>query len=242
MYQHFSERVPEALVRAVAHRRLAAQNGGGWWGADHWPSAPTIAISREVGAGGTTLARAVGRRLTWPVYDQELLVELAREMHVRVRELENVDERHVSWLEECVEAMSAGHRVNECAYVKHLTELVLSLGSQGACVVVGRGAAHLLPMGTTLRVRLIADLDDRIASICRERGMSRSQAITRIAATEQGRIRFVKDHFRKDPSDIHNYDLILNSSRTSIEDCADLVVDSLHRLERRSGKFAAAAG
>lgn len=236
MEQHLSHRLPEALIRAVAHHRVVPQHGRPL---EYQPSAPTIAISREVGAGGTSLARLVGSRLEWPVYDHELIVELAREMHVRVREMENVDERHVSWLEECVEAMSPELRVNEAAYVKHLSELLWTLGSHGACVIVGRGAAHLLPAGTTLRVRLIADLDDRIATLCGERGMTRMQAKASLESTEWARERFVKDHFRKDPSDMHNYDLVLNSSRTSLENCADLIVHALQHLENRTPLFVA---
>ncbi len=34
---------------------------------------PMIAVSRQVGARGATVARAVGARLGWPVYDHELL-------------------------------------------------------------------------------------------------------------------------------------------------------------------------
>ncbi|MGZ3384310.1 MAG: cytidylate kinase family protein, partial [Isosphaeraceae bacterium] len=49
------------------------------------PEAPTgiafaIAFSREAGSGGITVAREVGRRLSWPVFDQELLESLAKEL------------------------------------------------------------------------------------------------------------------------------------------------------------------
>src|SRR5690242_12897526 len=37
------------------------------------PAAMTIAVSREAGARGGTIARRVGRKLGWQVYDQELL-------------------------------------------------------------------------------------------------------------------------------------------------------------------------
>jgi len=33
----------------------------------------TIAISRQAGSSGADIARAVGARLGWPVYDHELL-------------------------------------------------------------------------------------------------------------------------------------------------------------------------
>ena len=92
----------------------------------------TITISREVGTGGTCLAREVGRRLGWHVYDHELLEEIAREMNVRASLLESVDERQQSWLTESVEAfLSTPNKsesvpyVTETAFVRHLVETVL---------------------------------------------------------------------------------------------------------------------
>src|SRR5262249_13955119 len=42
-------------------------------------TAPTIALSRGAGARGGTIARRVGRKLSWQVYDQELLEYMAQE-------------------------------------------------------------------------------------------------------------------------------------------------------------------
>ena len=147
-----TERLTEALIRANAHWETQRRKT---------ERALSIAISREAGARGSSVAREVGRRLGWTVYDHELLESIAREMKVRASLLESVDEKHKSWLEERVEAFSAIPYVSENAFVRHLVETVLSLGVHGECVIVGRGAAHILPAATTLRVRLIAALDDR---------------------------------------------------------------------------------
>jgi cytidylate kinase len=74
--------------------------------------------------------------------------------------IENVDERHVSWLQECVESFAAVSAVREGKYARRLIETVLSLAMRGRCVFVGRGAPFVLPPATTLRVRLVAPLED----------------------------------------------------------------------------------
>src|SRR3954447_7789482 len=43
------------------------------------PAGLTVAVSRESGARGGTIARRVGRKLDWPVYDQELLEYMAQD-------------------------------------------------------------------------------------------------------------------------------------------------------------------
>jgi cytidylate kinase len=230
------QRQAEAVVRAGGSPRT---QGRGVPARDpRLPRPLTIALSREVGAGGTRVANAVGERLRWPVYDQELLVKIAQEMNLRLPLVQSLDERHMSWLEEVMEGWSSAPSVSESGFVRQLVETVLALGSHGECIIVGRGAAHLLPAATTLRVRLVGELNDRIELIRRDRNLSREEAARYVGDTERERVRFIKDHFRHDPADPHAYDLVLNTSRYPEDDCAELIVAALHRLEAR----AAAAG
>ena len=42
---------------------------------------------------------------------------------------------------------------------------------------------------------------------------------------------FVRDHFLRDPTDPSHYDLILNSARLPVATQADLIIETLHKLE-----------
>jgi cytidylate kinase len=218
----------EALLRAnqhwqTHHQRRAAgtERQGGF----------TIALSRETGARGTSVARALGQKLGWPVYDHELLELIAKEMNLRSRLLESVDERRVSWIQDTLAGFALIPAVSEDGYVQHLVETLLSLATHGACVIVGRGAPHILPAATTLRVRLVAPLEDRIAVMSRELHLSREEAARRVPTTDRERARFVQDHFQKDTADPRNYDLVLNSARFSVDECADLIIGALRTLQ-----------
>jgi cytidylate kinase len=193
----------------------------------------TVALSREVGARGASVARELGRRLKWPVYDHEILEQVAQDMRVGVAQVEKADERPGSWLEESIEAFASARAVSEPAYFRHLLRTLLSLGIRGECIIVGRGAAQLLSATSTLRVRLLANLEDRIAFVSRENGLSREEAARHVEKTDRERIRFIKDHFQQDPTDPQNYDLVLNSSRFSVAECADVIVEALKRLQAR---------
>lgn len=215
----------ERLVdRAIGHwekgRRAAATQPG------TAPPKPglTICLEREAGTQGSVIAHEVGKLLGWPVYDRELLEKIAQEMHLQVRLLESVDERHESWLEEAVESFSQIPLVGESVYVRHLVRTVLALGTHGECVIVGRGAAFILPAERTLRVRLIGRPEDRVAVAARKLGVDESEAARTVRSLDRQRRMFVRDHFLKDSSDEHNYDLILNTSRFTPAACAELIV------------------
>lgn len=193
----------------------------------------TIAFSREAGSGGISVAREVGRRLSWPVYDQELLENLAKELNVDVSFLEDYDERRGSFLVDTIKAFSAAASVSEVTYFRRLVHMFQVLGARGECLVVGRGSSFILPLDTTLRVRIVATRDDRIAFIADERNISRVEAERFVDTKDRDRHKFIKDHFHKEPADPQNYDLIVNRSRFSIDETAEIVIAALQRMQAR---------
>jgi len=202
------------------------------------PEAPTgiafaIAFSREAGSGGITVAREAGRRLSWPVYDQELLENLAKELKVDVSFLEDYDERRGSFLVDTIKSFSAAASVSEVTYFRRLVRMLQVLGASGECLVIGRGSSFVLPPETTLRVRIVATRDDRIAFIARERKLSPLEAARFVDTKDRDRQKFIKDHFHKDFADPQNYDIILNRSRFSVDETADLVIEALQRMQAR---------
>jgi cytidylate kinase len=191
----------------------------------------TIAISRQSGARGTTTARAVGERLGWAVYDRELVERIAQDMKLQASLLERMDEKKVGWLQEFLESFSSAPVVIDIAYVHRLAKTLASLVAHGDCVLVGRGVAHILPEETTLRVRLVAPVAWRVASMSRKLGVSEEEAAVKLAAIDRQRVQFVREHFNKDTTDPSLYDLVLNTERFSVEQCADLIVEALHHLQ-----------
>jgi cytidylate kinase len=85
-----------------------------------------------------------------------------------------------------------------------------------------------------LRVRLLATLEDRIAAVSREREVSRSEAARIVETTDRARVRFIKDHFHKYSTDPQHYDLVINTSRFSVAECADLILEALRRMQTRN--------
>jgi cytidylate kinase len=221
-----SERLVEGMAQAHLHQekrppvqKLTAQPF-------------TIAISRDSGARGHLIARNLGFRLNWPVYDQELLRKVADDMGLRAHMLESLDEKQANWLAESLAGFTtATPTADSGAYVHHLVETLFSLAATGECIILGRGAAQVLPAKTTLRVRLVGPRNDRIEIIQNRLGVEWAEAARRIAQTDHDRIQFVVHNFSKDPADSCNYDLVLNSARLGVATCADVIVETLLRVQ-----------
>lgn len=227
MFETFNpDRTLEVLLKSLSYRKspqFVADDSS----LRNWAEGPTIAISRQVGARGTTIARVVGARLGWPVYDHELLEKLATEMEVAVHWLECRDERTSSWFQERLASLSGDPSMSDGSFRHHLIRVLFALACKGHCVIVGRGAAHTLPAATTLRVRLIGALEDRVRVMARQLDLPPDQAMRQVIRLDRERDRFVKQNFHRDPVDPLQYDLILNSSRFDDDEAAAVIVKSL---------------
>jgi cytidylate kinase len=223
-------RLTESLARAQEHWNTRHGQD-----ATHHPETKfTIAISRETGTYGAALAREIGDRLGWPVYDRELLQRIADDIGVHRKLVESVDERPVGWLSECIGALFATRDVNQTVYFRRLVEALHSLSSHGECVIVGRGATAVLPEASTLRIRIVAPREHRIQAVRSEHGISYDDAAARVDTTDRERNRFVENHFQINAADSTNYDLVLNAARLSTTECADLILAALERLRNHA--------
>jgi cytidylate kinase len=164
--------------------------------------------------------------------DHELLERMAAEMHVNVRLLDSIDEQHVPWLVERMEAFSSIPFVSESSYVRQLLDTVLSLAARGECVIVGRGASQILPPALAIRVRLVADFADRARTMMRELSCTLEEAERQVKALDQQRATFIKNHFHSDVAAPENYDLLLNTSRLDIDTCSQIIITVLEDRRR----------
>lgn len=182
----------------------------------------TIAISREVGSLGSEIARELGRRLDWPVYDREILELIAQRAVLRTELLSTIDEDDSSWFGELMRSIGHPEELSRAGYLHHLTKVITALAAQGACILVGRGAAAMLPSASTLKIRVVAPVELRIDRVARILSLPRVEAKAYVERMDQNRRQFVYGHFRRDVDDPHNFDLVLNSERYTSAELAEV--------------------
>ncbi|MHB1422920.1 MAG: cytidylate kinase-like family protein [Gemmataceae bacterium] len=190
------------------------------------PKALTIAVSREAGARGGTIARRVGRKLGWQVYDQELLEYMAQESIVNQGVLDTPPTTPADWVEARLQQLIRDNSISDHPTIVNLARVVLALGAQGQVVLLGRGASCILPHDTTLTVRIISPLRERIAYMGQWLRLSGEEAAEHVRLRDERRREFVANNFHYDANDVYQYDLILNSSQLGEEVCAELIAQA----------------
>jgi cytidylate kinase len=187
------------------------------------PASLTVAVSREAGSRGGTITRRVGRKLGWQVYNQELLEYIAQEGAFRQGMADDVPPAAAAWAAERLQTLLREGRLSDHPSVLELARVILLLGAQGNVVVLGRGAGCILPAETTLHVRIVAPLDDRIAYLSQWMRLTLPESAEQVRMRDSRRAEFVQGHFHRQPGDPYQYDLLLNSSLLGEELCAEVI-------------------
>jgi cytidylate kinase len=190
------------------------------------PAALTVALSRESGARGGTIARRAARKLGWQVYDQELLEYMAQEAGVNPAVFENLPAPLAAWAEARLRQLVQDGEMTDHPTVVNLARVVLAVGAQGRVVLIGRGAGSILPRETTLHARVVAPLPARVAYMAQWLRLTDEDAAARVRLRDERREEFLAAHFRRQPADLYQYDLVLNSSLLGEDLCAELIAQA----------------
>jgi cytidylate kinase len=206
------------------------------------PRGLTVAVSREAGARGGTIAAAVGRQLGWQVYTQEMLDFLARDEAARQELLADVPASSRLWAEAELSRLTRGRDLAPGSDAVALARFILTLAARGDVVLVGRGAGFLLPAATTVHVRVVAPVGERVAYMGQWLRLTETEAAAEVRARDRKRAEFLAALTDGDSDDPAAYDLILNSSRLGVEACAELIAQAVRAKQLPEGPRPSKAG
>lgn len=194
---------------------------------------PVITISREFGAGGITLAKELGRRTGFKVWDKELLSAMAEEAGADEQFLSTLDEKRRSMIDDMLASSFMGFKHSNTHYFRSLQRVVHTIEAFGKSIIVGRGCQYIIKSPAAMRLRIVSPFEKRVSFIATQEGISLKEAEEMIIRREAERADFIQYYFRQDTTDPHDYALVLNSGALTTDQMADIV---LFAYEKRLGK------
>ena len=107
------------------------------------------------------------------------------------------------------------------------TEYIKEIAEKGACVIVGRSADYILKeKKNCLNIFIHADPSDRVRRAIEEYNIAPSEAEKHVLERDKKRAKYYRHITDQIWGLAENYDLCLNSSKFSINKCADIIQDS----------------
>ncbi|MDO8608649.1 MAG: cytidylate kinase-like family protein [Phaeospirillum sp.] len=188
------------------------------------PRQPVITLSRDFGSGGDIIATRLCQRLHLPLYDEDLLREVAGRLQDDPAIIRLLDEGFGRAKDMWLYRLFSGKDISPDAYRDTLVKVVMSLGRLGG-VIVGRGAHVILAEECALRVRIAGSPE---ACAKRMAGGGHGTEVEILAQAKEinhRRGKFVWEVFHSRLSDANEFDVTINTDRMDdFEDVVDMIV------------------
>ncbi|QLQ15952.1 MAG: cytidylate kinase-like family protein [Micropruina sp.] len=182
----------------------------------------TVTISRELGSYGARVAEGVAAALGWTLVDKGRLDRVFRQYGLSLFS-DLYDKKPTIW-----DFFNADAKTTLEMYHK----VVQAFAKAGNVVLLGRGGFAVLGhRDDTVDVRVNAPLETRIERVvARRKGRTPEDAAARIAAQDEVRERFVKQFYGRTWNDPENFDLVIDTGTTSVEDAVAQVVAAVKAI------------
>ena len=193
-----------------------------------------ITVSREMGTGAYQIASEVAHRLKYTLIDGPRINSLAAKYGLNPEILQLVDEKPPSYVTAEDRKRAAALNVVEL--------IILDLARKGNVVIYGRGGQDLLKeCKNILRLRFIADFEERVERFAEREWIDPDMARSLIRRSDHQRGGFIHFYFDRDWKDPNNYDLVFNTSRLSEATIVDCIIATAKEPSLKESDKSAAA-
>ena len=180
----------------------------------------TITISRGSYSKGKEVAEKVAERLGCDCLSRDVLLEASDRF--RIPEVKLVRAIH--------DAPSILDRFNhdKRVFIAYIRSALTCRAAEGKIVYHGL-AGHLLLKGVphVLKVRIIADMDDRVEAEMEREGISAEEARTLLQRDDEERRKWTRSLYGVDPWDSSLYDLVVHIHKLTVSDAVDFICQAV---------------
>ena len=175
-----------------------------------------ITISRGSYSMGKEVAEKVARRLGYQCIAREVLLEASKEFNIPEIKMVQAVNDAPSILERITYGKERYISCFRAALLKHLqSDNVVYHGLAGHFFL--KGISHML------KVRIIADIDDRVRLEMARDGVSEKEALAKIKRNDEARRKWGLHLYGMDTSDASLYDVVIHIRKITVDAAADII-------------------
>ena len=203
---------------------------------------PVITISRQFGSGGHEVGEKLARQLDVPFYDKALIANAAKQSGLSEEVFAKADEKATSshLYSMVMGSYSFGARVpgiNEMPINDKLfiiqSDIIKKAAADGPCVIIGRCADYILrEHENCLNVFVHANKEDRIRRSVMKKDCEERKAADFVTKKDKQRANYYNFYSNKRWDDLQNYDITIDTSRFTVDEAVELLMDAAKRLDR----------
>ncbi|HDM09422.1 MAG TPA: cytidylate kinase-like family protein [Desulfobacteraceae bacterium] len=175
-----------------------------------------ITISRGSYSHGKEIAEKVAAKLGYECISREVLIEASEFFNVAEMKLT----KSIHDAPSILERMTHGRE----RYLLYIKAALLEHVKNNNVVYHGHAGHLLIPeFPNVLKVRIVADLESRVAFMQQQEGISRNEALKRIEADDRQRELWTRYLYNREIKDPMLYDMIIRIDRLGVDEACDLI-------------------
>ncbi|MCF8086049.1 MAG: cytidylate kinase-like family protein [Desulfohalobiaceae bacterium] len=181
-----------------------------------------VTISRGSYTRGREVAEKLTERMNYELVSREVLIEASEHFNVSEIKLERALHNPLSVLDR----FTNGKR----RYFAYIENAILNHMIKNNMVYHGLTGHALIPkVNHLLRVRIRAEMEDRVARESERENISKDEARYLLSKDDEERRKWSINVTGHDPCDPSQYDIIFNASKTHVEDIVDIIASILQK-------------
>lgn len=193
-----------------------------------------INIGRQLGSGGRSIAAILAKHYGITAYDRNLIELAAKESGLSQEFFENADEKKSHGFfhslfsaRAATNALGGGDSyLSNDTLFKVQSDIIRDLAERESCIFVGRCADYILrEHPRCINLFFTANLEDRIARMTNEKGITPEQAEELIEKTDRRRADYYNFYSGKTWGAAESYDLCINTSHLGHEATAKMLIE-----------------
>ncbi len=186
-----------------------------------------ITVSRQLGSLDNKIIDALQKEFDYKVIDKNSLEE-----ELKKNNAYNFDKNKLDKFDEKKPTFWDGLTADKLKYIHLLKNTIFNLVKSDNCIILGRGGHEILHgLHNVFHLRIISDLDKRIARVKEQFECNEKTAKKLIDNSDQARAGFHKYFFNCDWSSPESYDFIINTTNLTADDCIKIIESTVNILK-----------
>ncbi len=186
-----------------------------------------VTISREYGAGGSSIGKIVADNLGYEFYDHKLIFEAARQANVDIESQLKWDERVPANFGFAQSLFDLKNKSLSEKLFNAQKEVIHKIGNKGNCVIVGRNANTILSAyDHTLHVFIHGDENWRIEWMkSKTPDVPEEKIREQLHSIDKIRKKYCSHYTNTEFGDSDYYDISLRTSKLGIDKASEIICD-----------------
>jgi cytidylate kinase len=179
-----------------------------------------IVISKGSYSHGNEVAAKIAQRLDLKCISRDILLGASKKFNVAELRLTRAIEDSPSFLEK--------YTFGREKYIKYIKAAILNELAKGKIIYHGfAGHFFVRDISHVLKVRIIADMEERIAYMMKRENASKQDAVELVKKVDEERTKWSLKLYGMDNWDSRLYDLVINIGKVTLDHAVDLVCQTV---------------